>query len=418
MTPAPSKAGSTPNSKNNESSSDGIKAIKGRNKKQKLESHLEVDMNEHEGETLVTSVESSSSRNRSANGTGRPSSSQDIADMDARRLEKLAKSNPAFYAMLQEDGVVAGDRPGLEEAMDEDEQYIRHYEKKLGIKRKDAGKLASKKSFLDDGLGDLLEGIELGSRGRALGKSTTIKTPVVPAALGSVSKSKSSSSTLSSKRKVQEIEDEDEYVTDSFDEEFEGFDSEDMESEGDEIEGIGSNDEDSFDEDSFDEELEGVDPDDMAVSEEDIAMSASGSDDEELDSANSESEDDVSDQGLEEEEEEEEEETSKGEEKDKKSETPAQAAILTGKYLPPHLRAAAAVENGASPSGKSIPRQNAEDLIRLRRQLQGLLNKLSESNVESILMDVEALYRKYPRAGKDKCLCYESVVVIAERWRC
>ena len=53
------------------------------------------------------------------------------------------------------------------------------------------------------------------------------------------------------------------------------------------------------------------------------------------------------------------------------------------KYIPPSLRAPAASES--------------ESLTRLRRQAQGLLNKLSEANLISILGEVEKLYRDYPR---------------------
>lgn len=53
------------------------------------------------------------------------------------------------------------------------------------------------------------------------------------------------------------------------------------------------------------------------------------------------------------------------------------------KYIPPSLRAA--------PSG------DAELAIRLRRQTQGLLNRLSEANLISILGDVEGLYQNNPR---------------------
>ncbi|KAH8703224.1 hypothetical protein BGW36DRAFT_393629 [Talaromyces proteolyticus] len=53
------------------------------------------------------------------------------------------------------------------------------------------------------------------------------------------------------------------------------------------------------------------------------------------------------------------------------------------KYIPPSLRARAA---GSS-----------DDDVRLRRQAQGLLNKLSEANLVSILNDAEKLYRENPR---------------------
>jgi nucleolar MIF4G domain-containing protein 1 len=53
------------------------------------------------------------------------------------------------------------------------------------------------------------------------------------------------------------------------------------------------------------------------------------------------------------------------------------------KYIPPSLRAAA--------SG------GTDEDVRLRRQAQGLLNKLSEANLISILNDAEKLYRENPR---------------------
>lgn len=53
------------------------------------------------------------------------------------------------------------------------------------------------------------------------------------------------------------------------------------------------------------------------------------------------------------------------------------------KYIPPSLRAASGSES--------------ESLTRLRRQAQGQLNKLSESNLVSILGEFEKLYREYPR---------------------
>lgn len=55
----------------------------------------------------------------------------------------------------------------------------------------------------------------------------------------------------------------------------------------------------------------------------------------------------------------------------------------TRKYIPPNLRA-------EDPS-------TSEDLTRLRRQLQGLLNRLSEANLLSILREIEKVYRCNPR---------------------
>lgn len=70
-------------------------------------------------------------------------------------------------------------------------------------------------------------------------------------------------------------------------------------------------------------------------------------------------------------------------------EDPYRAPVLvsndgsSSKYIPPSLRT------------EDLP--TAEDLSRLRRQLQGLLNRLSEANLISILRDVEALYQNHAR---------------------
>ena len=55
----------------------------------------------------------------------------------------------------------------------------------------------------------------------------------------------------------------------------------------------------------------------------------------------------------------------------------------TAKYVPPSLRK----ETGS----------DAELAARIRRQTQGLVNRITESNLLSIITDIEKLYREYPR---------------------
>ncbi|PVH71835.1 hypothetical protein DL98DRAFT_520821 [Cadophora sp. DSE1049] len=55
----------------------------------------------------------------------------------------------------------------------------------------------------------------------------------------------------------------------------------------------------------------------------------------------------------------------------------------TEKYIPPSLRKAAS--------------SDSEELIRLRRRTQGLVNRLTEANLISILADIEKIYRENPR---------------------
>ncbi|PLB45781.1 hypothetical protein P170DRAFT_458039 [Aspergillus steynii IBT 23096] len=71
------------------------------------------------------------------------------------------------------------------------------------------------------------------------------------------------------------------------------------------------------------------------------------------------------------------------------------------KYIPPSLRAAANSES--------------ETLIRLRRQAQGQLNKLSEANMVSILSEFEKLYRDYPRGEVTSTLINLLFGLICER---
>ncbi|KAL8981054.1 MAG: hypothetical protein Q9177_005693, partial [Variospora cf. flavescens] len=62
---------------------------------------------------------------------------------------------------------------------------------------------------------------------------------------------------------------------------------------------------------------------------------------------------------------------------------PGTTAVIAPRYVPPSLRNQASSET--------------EDLSRLRRQIQGLINRLSEANMLSILGDVEGLYRNHAR---------------------
>lgn len=62
---------------------------------------------------------------------------------------------------------------------------------------------------------------------------------------------------------------------------------------------------------------------------------------------------------------------------------PVTAEVAAPKYTPPSLR-------NSHPS-------ESEDLSRLRRKVQGLINRLSEANLISILGDIESLYQSNPR---------------------
>lgn len=57
--------------------------------------------------------------------------------------------------------------------------------------------------------------------------------------------------------------------------------------------------------------------------------------------------------------------------------------VPAGKYVPPHLRA----------------KPMDETRVRLQRQLKGLINRLSDTNLESILAEIDELNRQHSRRG-------------------
>ncbi|EKM78096.1 hypothetical protein AGABI1DRAFT_121724 [Agaricus bisporus var. burnettii JB137-S8] len=73
-----------------------------------------------------------------------------------------------------------------------------------------------------------------------------------------------------------------------------------------------------------------------------------------------------------------------------KAEGEADAQAIT-RYIPPHLR-------------KSQNEQDSEAITRLKKQLKGLLNRMSEQNLASIIDSVEDLYRDNRRHDVTSCI--------------
>ncbi|KAF3323521.1 nucleolar MIF4G domain-containing protein 1-like protein [Carex littledalei] len=63
---------------------------------------------------------------------------------------------------------------------------------------------------------------------------------------------------------------------------------------------------------------------------------------------------------------------------------PVVSSSVKAKYVAPHLRATANAES--------------EEIAQTRRRVRGLLNRLSESNVESITEEIAAIFRSVPRS--------------------
>lgn len=93
--------------------------------------------------------------------------------------------------------------------------------------------------------------------------------------------------------------------------------------------------------------------------------------------------------------------------KPKQRENPYVAPVSNGakaeKYVPPSLREA---------SGS-----DAESLTRIRRQIQGSLNRLSEANLNSILRDIERLYQSNARQFVTSTMIDLLIGLLADRTR-
>ncbi|GAA5875690.1 hypothetical protein JCM8547_007042 [Rhodosporidiobolus lusitaniae] len=92
------------------------------------------------------------------------------------------------------------------------------------------------------------------------------------------------------------------------------------------------------------------------------------------------------------------------------------AAPAAGRYIPPHLRKAAATAASSSANPASAPSLDLppED-SRLRRQINGHLNKLSSANMSAIVDALLALYSSNPRAIVSTTLTSLLLGIISDR---
>ncbi|KZM28309.1 uncharacterized protein EKO05_0000213 [Ascochyta rabiei] len=225
----------------------------------------------------------------------------------------------------------------VQDRLDQDDKEIRALEKKLGKKKKSAG------GGGDDGLDDLFG--DLGD----FSDEDTLENPNAKRKRTEdddwlASKRRKALGTAAPSAPEPDSEDEEDDLENPFSED-DDLDSEDMDGEDD-------------------EDLEEGDLDDGMDDEED---------DEEDDIENPFSEDELSDD---------EEPAPRVRENPYVAPVAANAAPTT-KYVPPALR--------------GPPSSDAEALSRLKRQVQGLINRLSEANILTILKDIEKIYANNPR---------------------
>ncbi|KAL2423480.1 Suppressor of glycerol defect protein 1 [Exophiala dermatitidis] len=311
------------------------------------------DSEEEEDDNLRETAQTAAAKSR--NGPKR----QDEDSKPRSILKRPRQPSPTLSEPESELSSVSRQRstsPGLvldpssqafKERMAQDDAEINALEKKLGLNKRK--KLP--KSFIEDGLDELLAGLDGEERG--------------------VKRKTEEQEWLERKRRKasgQPEESDDEAEEGDFD--FGGQDSDDESLDGMDPKGYDSADMDGLgSDDDLDDEL-GSDED--SGPEEDDDFEGFGPENED---------------GEEAEEEEDDEEDSRPPPK-KVRENPYVAPVspntTTAKYIPPSMRKAQFSSEGPS-------------LERLKRQVQGHLNKLSEANLVSILGEVEKIYQSNPR---------------------
>lgn len=231
------------------------------------------------------------------------------------------------------------------EKLAQDDAEIAHLEKMLGLK----GRKGLPKSFMEDGLGDLLDGLD---EGMDSAKSEKRKRKAEADEWLAQKRRKAAEQTAQAKPKPKSSRDVEESDDD--------LDESDLDGDGeleDGIEGLLSGSE-GGDFDDSEEDMEGDSEDEGGLGDDD---DFGGFD---------------SDEGPE----------AEAKPLERVRENPYVAPTTgqtTAKYVPPSLRK----ETGS----------DAELAARIRRQTQGLINRITESNLLGILGDIEKLYRENPR---------------------
>ncbi|KAI9333948.1 hypothetical protein DFJ73DRAFT_853544 [Zopfochytrium polystomum] len=273
-------------------------------------------------------------------------SSRDVSRDEERKMERLAERNPAFARMVQ--GLTGGAAGSFEE----DEEEAMYYAKKLGFKGK-----RLKKALESDGLADIF------SEEKQESKETSRDERKNPDRSGKEGRWK--------------------HVGDNDEDDQTGDEAE--ESDGrEQLDG-------EIDEDGDDGSLLGGLVGDSEDEELDIDLDHDPYEDVESVGENENADMEASsDEGSEVSEGEKSRGTKAAAESNNSSSKTVKVAAAqsqpvstASKYVPPHLR------------GK--PTTQSEQLLRLRRQMQGVLNRLSDANLESIVNSIEEGFRNNPR---------------------
>ncbi|KAJ3149266.1 suppressor of glycerol defect [Geranomyces michiganensis] len=345
------------------------------------------------------------------------------AAAEKRQMERLAQTNPQFYQMLADQNLVSASmmngKPVGKSALAEDDAEIRKYAKSLKIK--DKKKIPS--AFTEDGLDYLFKGLigDGGSGGEASDGDEGYEAFLAAKRAKKGAKPSSARDDDEESDGDDDDDDDDDASEDDFggilggefdpaegddvdefgltgDIRLEDYESDISSSDGGEFEGQDDDDEleDDMDSDINDiDDLSQSDGDDiegLSDSEEDDVdyMESEDSDGEEKIDGDQEQADDVLDVAA-------------PAATFKVSETAAAKpaiAPVAGKYVPPHLR--------------NKPANKSEQYMRLKRQVQGQLNRLSDANMESIISNIEECYRNNSRHDVTEILTDSIVSFIAD----
>ncbi|KAG9206500.1 suppressor of glycerol defect [Epicoccum nigrum] len=234
----------------------------------------------------------------------------------------------------------------VQERLDEDEREIRALEKKLGKRKKSAG-------GGDDGLDDLFG--DLGD----FSDDDALENPAAKR------KRTEDDDWLASKRRkalgavappASEPADENDENDDEDEDDLENPFSEDDDLDSEDMDGEDGEDLDDLDGEMEDEEDEGDDIE------------------------NPFSEDEIS-----------------GDEDDEEGDEEPAPRVRENPYVAPVAANAAPTTKYVPPALRGPPSSDAEALLRLKRQIQGLINRLSDANILTILKDIEKIYATNPR---------------------
>jgi nucleolar MIF4G domain-containing protein 1 len=279
----------------------------------------------------------------------KPKSKPTKEDKPKSILKTTKKQDPARSKTLEDSPPPpAHVSRAVKDRLAQDDAEIASLEKKLGIKS-----TKRSKAFADDGLDDLLEGLDDEEDDD-----------------GPKRKRSDDDDWLRQKRRkvsqavaVQEPSDDDE--EDENDDDMSG-DEDELDGLDDIMDGLGESDE--------DDDLHGLEDDDEDDLDEDDELnegSDNGMDNEKFEDFDEDDE-------------------------DSEEEAPA-PRVRENPYVAPVPAGTAPVQKYIPPSLRGAPSSDTEALARLRRQIQGQLNRLSEANLLSILQTIEEIYQNNPR---------------------